>query len=113
MCSVIFTSGRGDLIRDKRLELLNVLKFTISQDLESNIFDCRLSRGDRGQLDWGRRKIRLIEGNAQCRHLKKFTCKWTLLQVFICLRKRGETVEPERRLDWQQFTKLGQKYEYD
>jgi hypothetical protein len=61
--------------RDKRLKLLNVLKFTIRQDLESNIFDCRLSRGDRGQLDWGRRKIRLIEGNAKCRHLKKFTCK--------------------------------------
>jgi hypothetical protein len=85
----IFTSGGGDLKRDKRLKLLNVLKFTISQDLESNIFDCVLSRGDRGQLDWGRRKIRLIEGNAKCRHLKKFTCKWTLLQV---LRKEGEKV---------------------
>ncbi len=34
----------------------------------------------------GRRKIRLIEGNAKCRHLKKFTCKGTLRQVFICLR---------------------------
>ncbi len=26
-----------------------------------------------------RRKIRLIEGNAKCRHLKKFTCKGTLI----------------------------------
>jgi hypothetical protein len=31
-----------------------------------------------------RRKIRLIESNAKCRHLKKLTCKGTLLQVFIC-----------------------------
>ncbi len=32
------------------------------------------------------RKTRLIEGNANCRHLKKFTCEGTLRQVFICLR---------------------------
>jgi hypothetical protein len=31
-----------------------------------------------------RRKIRLIESNAKCRYLKKFTCKGTLRQVF-CL----------------------------
>ncbi len=30
-----------------------------------------------------RRKIRLIEVNAKCRHLKKLTCKGTLRQVFI------------------------------
>ncbi len=30
--------------------------------------------------------IRLIESNAKCRHLKKFTCIGTLRQVFICLR---------------------------
>ncbi len=35
-----------------------------------------------------RRKIRLIEGNAKSHHLKKFTCKETLRQVFICLRPR-------------------------
>jgi hypothetical protein len=29
------------------------------------------------------RKIRLIEGNAKCRHLKELTCKGTLRQVFI------------------------------
>jgi hypothetical protein len=69
----------------------------------------------------GRRKIRLIEGNAKCRHLNKLTCKRTLRQVFIfqmprtpysppytlytCTqvylftRRRGEVgrVEPERR----------------
>ncbi len=28
------------------------------------------------------RKIRLIEGNAKCRHLKKLTFKGTLRQVF-------------------------------
>ncbi len=33
-------------------------------------------------------KIRLIEGNAKFRHLKKFTCKRTLRQFFICLRPR-------------------------
>jgi hypothetical protein len=70
------------------------------------------------------RKIRLIEGNAKFCHLKKLTCKGTLLEVFICLRPRtpahsirvygiiihtgkGEgrgRVEPERR-----FTKAGPK----
>ncbi len=29
----------------------------------------------------GRRKIRHIEGNAKCRHLKKLTCKGTLGQA--------------------------------
>ncbi len=33
-----------------------------------------------------RRQIRLIESNAKCCYLKKFTCKGTLRQVFICLR---------------------------
>ncbi len=31
---------------------------------------------------WNRRKIRLIESNAKCRHLTKFTCRGTLLPVF-------------------------------
>ncbi len=71
-----------------------------------------------------RRKIRLIEGNARCRHLKILTCKGTLRHVFICLRPRtqyhpplhtvyvytysilirtgkGERVEPERRGEGQ------------
>jgi hypothetical protein len=30
-----------------------------------------------------RRKIRLIESNAKCRYLKKWTCKETLRQVFL------------------------------
>jgi hypothetical protein len=30
-----------------------------------------------------RRTIRLIEINTKCRHLKKFTCKATLRQMFI------------------------------
>jgi hypothetical protein len=37
-----------------------------------------------------RRMIRLIEGNAKCRHLKKLTCTETLWQVFICLRPRTQ-----------------------
>jgi hypothetical protein len=32
------------------------------------------------------RKVRLIESNAKCRHLKKFACNGTLQEVFICLR---------------------------
>jgi len=78
---------------------------------------------------------RLIEGIAKCPHLKKLTCKGTLRQVFICLRPRtpypsppytlstciqyhyshreGGEVEPERRGEVQQFTKLGRKYQHD
>ncbi len=37
---------------------------------------CELGMGRR------RRKIRLIESNAKCHYLKKFTCKGTLRQVF-------------------------------
>jgi hypothetical protein len=81
-----------------------------------------------------RRKIRLIEGNAKGRHLKKLTCKGTLQKLFICLRPRtpsplthciredsilihsgngGEArVEPERRGEGQQgreqITKLAE-----
>ncbi len=84
-----------------------------------------------------RRKMRLIEGNAKCCHLKILTCKGTLRQVFIWLRPRtpyppppaytlftyilytnshreGGEGEPERRLDGQHFiSKLCQKYQYD
>ncbi len=33
-----------------------------------------------------RRKIRLVDTNSKCRHLKKLTCIGTSRQVFICLR---------------------------
>ncbi len=83
------------------------------------------------------RKIRLIECKSKCRHLKKFTCKGTLRQVFIWLRPRtpipstpyslynvyrilihtggggGGEVELERMEEGQQFTKLGWKYQHD
>ncbi len=36
--------------------------------------------------DWERKKIRLIESKSKCRHLKKFSRKGTVRQVFICLR---------------------------
>ncbi len=76
-----------------------------------------------------RRRIKLIEDNAKCRHRNKMTCKGTLRHVFICLWTRtpyppplhtitfihyivllihtrkggGGRVEPERRLEGQQF----------
>jgi hypothetical protein len=40
------------------------------------------------------RKIRLTEGNAKCRHLKKLTCTETLQQVFIFLRPREPHTPP-------------------
>jgi hypothetical protein len=86
-----------------------------------------------------RRKIKLIEGNAKCCHLKKLTCNGTLQQVFICLRPRipylppphtlytniltnigkgrGGRAKPERRGERQegreQITKLGWQHQYD
>ncbi len=42
----------------------------------------RTIRGAESLVRW---KIRLIEGNAKCRHLKNLNCKKTLRQVFICL----------------------------
>jgi hypothetical protein len=69
---------------------------------------------------------------------KKLACKGTLQQVFICLILRipypfpppytlysvysilihtgkggGEEVEPKRKLEEQQLTKLGRKYQHD
>jgi hypothetical protein len=41
-----------------------------------------------------RRKIKLIEGNAKCRRLKKLTCLGTLWQVFICLWARTPYTSP-------------------
>ncbi len=78
------------------------------------------------------RKKRLIERNGKFLHLKQWTCKGTLRQVFVCLRPRtsyhppslhtvdvytvflftqgrGRRVEPERREEGQQFTKHGSK----
>jgi hypothetical protein len=43
---------------------------------------------------YSRRKIRLVEDNAKCRHLKFFTCKGTLRQVFIFMRKRTPPPPP-------------------
>jgi len=46
------------------------------------------------QLLGFRRKKRLIEGNAKCSDLKKLIFKWTLRQVFICLRPRTNAPLP-------------------
>jgi hypothetical protein len=78
---------------------------------------------------------RLAEGHVKCRHLKNVTFKGTLRQVFICFEPRTPyppppytvyvyavylftqgrdgRVESVKRLEGQQFTKLGQKYQYD
>ncbi len=48
----------------------------------------QLFPADSPAITMHRRKIRLIEGNAKCRHLKKWTFKGTLQQVFICMRAR-------------------------
>ncbi len=83
-----------------------------------------------------RRRIRLIEGNAKCRHLKKLTCKgtcgrclsvwgpephnhhpytlYTCISTVYLFTQGGGRVEPERRGEGQQgrvpITKLGWKY---
>ncbi len=85
-----------------------------------------------------RRKIGLIEGNAKCRHLKKnwpvnglcsrclsvwgpvpqatpsHTVLYTCIQDTYSHSEGGkEKVEPERRIEGQQFTKLSRKYQHD
>jgi hypothetical protein len=82
-----------------------------------------------------RRKIRLIEGDAKCLHLKNLpvnglcgrclsiwgpeppfplrNVQYTWILYSIHTGKGGGRVEPERRLEKQQFTKLRRKYEHD
>ncbi len=84
--------------------------------------------------------INYVDTKAKCSHLKKFTSKGILLQVFICLRPGtsippplplcirvystvqyayshreggGGVVEPKSRLEGQLFTKLGRKCQHD
>ncbi len=86
-----------------------------------------------------RRKDKTQRKQCKISSSKKLTCKGTLRQVFICLRPRtpypplhnvylytvylftqgrgegggeGVIVEPERRLEGQEFTKLGRKYQH-
>ncbi len=60
---------------------------------------------------WVRGKIRLIEGRAKCRHLKKYEYLYGIL--IHTGKGGGGRVEPERRREGQQFTKMGQKYQHD
>ncbi len=46
------------------------------------------NRFSNGELAKKRRKIRIVGGNAKCRHLNKLTSKGSLRQVIICLRPR-------------------------
>jgi hypothetical protein len=103
----------------------------IEQDIITNSFQYKYRKR--------RRKIRLIEGNAKCRHPEKLTSKGTLRQVLICLRsgtpyllplthcihvlfthRRGEGGELSQREGERsnrtgrvQITKLGWKYQHD
>ncbi len=51
-----------------------------------------------------RRKIRLIEGIAKMSFSKKI--------IAVKGGRRGEGVEPERRLEGPQFTNMGRKYQH-
>ncbi len=92
-------------------------------------------------MDYSRRKIRLIERNAKCRHLKKIELLKGLCgrclsvwgpephsppflhtAVYMSNRRvysllihtgKGGRAEPERRLEGQEFTKLGRKCQHD
>ncbi len=86
--------------------------------------------------------INNIGNKTKCRHLRKFTWKGSLRPMFVCLRNPpllwpqtpctplhtvyvytvylftqgkggGEMHHAERRLERQQFTKLGRKYQHD
>ncbi len=65
-----------------------------------------------------RRKIRLRKENAKCRYLKNLPVKglcYRCLSViqYTYSRRKGGRGEPERRLEGQQFTKQGRKYQND
>jgi hypothetical protein len=53
--------------------------------------------------------IRVIEGNAKCRHPRKLTCKGTLQQVFICLRLRTPYSLPYTLYTCIQYTGRGMR----
>jgi hypothetical protein len=57
--------------------------------------------------------INYIDTKAKCRHLQNFTCKGTVLYppvahmyTYLFAQERGGGVEPERRGEGQQITKL-------
>ncbi len=45
-------------------------------------------------LHYNRKKIRLMESNAKCSYLKKFTCKGTLRQVFYLSEAQSSPITP-------------------
>ncbi len=76
-----------------------------------------------------RKKIKPIEGNAKCRQWRDFAAGDYLLRhrtpcphpLTHCIRvylytyshREEGGIEPERKLERQEFTKLGQKYQHD
>ncbi len=81
-----------------------------------------------GSIKTMHKNIRIVEGNAECLHLKKLTFLEIFRQVFICLEAQNPIPPPlhtvqytcihihigggerERRVRGAKFTKLGRKY---
>ncbi len=86
-CYFILKTSRNLLFLLKRRSVfpephLNLFKILFEQIVQIwNTAGCNFYNVDR-------RKIRLIEGNAKCRHLKQLTCKGSLRRLFICMRPR-------------------------
>ncbi len=92
--SMIILSPFSKLLFLIRKLIKSVLSFLSTPFLWKTLglFNLHIFRDQAQTLDfllhWRRRKVRLIEGNAKCCHLKNLTCKATSRQVFICLRPR-------------------------
>jgi hypothetical protein len=61
--------------------------YTVQYTVSKWTWSCCISKLSGGEVG-SRRKRRLMEDDAKCRHLKKLTCTETLRQVFICLMSR-------------------------
>jgi hypothetical protein len=68
---------RWDLVGKRQLETLVELEPLLEEELVGVLKLVAKTRGPLPHRLKRREKIRLIESNAKCRYLKKFTCKWT------------------------------------
>jgi hypothetical protein len=76
----------------------------LSLEKKFRIFKSDFQQFGTTKIHQDHRKIRLREGNAKCRHLKKFTCNGTLRQVFICLIPRTPYPPPYTLYTCIQYT---------